>query len=449
MKPSPHEQSLSVSLSPAEESARTPSPQVLGASFAGPAHTEVPLPGRVVLVDATIPDAQLLMAQLQPLEPAQQAEADDLVGGLVSTDDSRLGLDGFNWDPTDHGGASAARRLRTQGTEPVVASFIAPEAAAESLPLPHSVAAAAGSVEASADSEAAPIVPTNASAKVLPTEKRTTPAAPPAYLVDFEPTPLPSLRPFDLDLLPPHKQSDSNPQLIAGLGAAPPPLSEPPLAAAAASESKTDRPDSSVASAVAPEVASPGSTIPSSAAMAPAVSGVGSTSAGGLEQATPTLGVSVPNPPKESSSPSLAALSPKPSMPPGSPVAALQSRLAALRQPLQSSKSAVSAATAVAVIPMASAEPVLPPFISERGTRLRRIAATWLTAILLGGLLLALILVLRSCAAEQLPPEAKAGQWQYSFLPISKQRTARLRLAFARAQVAAPEERNGNGARAC
>jgi hypothetical protein len=449
MKQSPHEHFSSASLSPEEESADSPSPHVLAAGFAGPVHTEVPLPGRFVLVDATIPDAQLLIAQLQPLEPAQQAEADDLVGGLVSTDDSRLGLDGFNWDPTDHGGASAARRLRKLGTEPVVASFIAPEAAAESLPLPHSVAASAGSVEASAASEAAPIVPANASAGVLPTEKRTTPAAAPAYLVDFEPTPLPSLRPFDLDLLPPHKQSDSNPQLIAGLGAAPPPLSEPPLAVAAASESKTDRPDASVASAVALEVASPGSTIPSSAAVAPDAAGVGSLSGSGLDQATSISGLAVPNAPRESSSPSLAALPPRPSTPPGSQAAALQSRLAALRQPLQTSKSAMSAAAAVAVIPTASAEPVLPPFISERGTRLRRIAATWLTAILLGGLLLALILVLRSCAAEQLPPAAKAGQWQYSFLPISKQRTARLRLAFARAQVAAPEERNRNGARAC
>ena len=115
---------------------------------------------------------------------------------------------------------------------------------------------------------------------------------------------------------------------------------------------------------------------------------------------------------------------------------------------LQSPKSAVSAAASVAVIPSASAEPVSPPFISERGTRMRRIAATWLTAILLGGLLLALILVLRSCAAEQLPPAAKAGQWQYSALPISTQRTARFRLASGRAQVAAPEERNRNGARA-
>lgn len=448
MQPSPQEQSLSVSLSSAEESARSPSPQVLGASFAGPAHTEVPLPGRFVLVDATIPDAQLLVAQLQPLEATQQAEADDLVGGLVSTDDSRLGLDGFNWDPTDHGGASAARRLRTHGTEPVVASFIAPEVAVESLPLPHSVAAAAGGVEASADSEAAPIIPTSASAEVLATEKRTTPATSPAYLVDFEPTPLPSLRPFDLDLLPPHKQSDSNPQLTAGLGTTPPPLSEPPLAATAATESKTNRPDSSVASAVSSAVASPASTTPSSAALAPAAAGVGALSTGGSEQATPTSGFSVPNASRESSSPSLTALSPRPSTPSDSQVAALQSRLAALRQPLQGSKSAMSAAAAVAVIPMASAEPVLPPFISERGTRLRRIAATWLTAVLLGGLLLALILGLRSCAAEQLPPAAKAGQWRYSALSISKQRTARFRFALARAQVAAPEERNRNGARA-
>ena len=68
MKQSPHEHSSSASLSPAEESAAPPSPQVLDASFAGPAHTEVPLPGRFVLVDATIPDAQLLIAHYQPLE---------------------------------------------------------------------------------------------------------------------------------------------------------------------------------------------------------------------------------------------------------------------------------------------------------------------------------------------------------------------------------------------
>lgn len=444
MKQSPDEHSLSVNLSPDGESARTPSPQVLGSSFAGPAHTEVPLPGRFVLVDATIPDAQVLLAQLQPLEAAQQAEADDLVGGLVSTDDSRMGLDGFNWDPTDHGSASAARRLRTQGTEPVAASFIATEAAVESLPLPHFVAAVVGSEEAGADSESAPITSGKVSAEVLPVEMRTAPAASPAYLVDFEPTPLPSLRPFDLDLLPPHRQSDSNPQLIAGLGAAPFPLSEPPLAAAAAFESKTERPDSSVASAVSAEVASPAAMIPIPAALAPAA--VGSLSAGGLEQAAPILGISVPSAPGESFSPILAAVSPRPSTPPGSQAAVLQSRLAALRQPQQSPKSSVSV---FALTPAASAAPLPPPFISDSGTRISRIAATWLTAILLGGLLLGLILVLRSCAAEQLPPAAKAGQWQYSVLPISEQRTARFRLAFVRAQAAAPEERNRNGARAC
>ena len=282
MKQSPHEHSSSASLSPEEESAASLSPHVLGAGFAGPVHTEVPLPGRFVLVDATIPDAQLLIAQLQPLEAAQQSEADDLVSGLVSTDDSRLGLDGFNWDPTDHGGASAARKFRTQGTAPVVASLIAPESPVESLLPPHSVAASGEGVVASADSEAAPIIPTNVSAEVLPTEKRTTPAASPAYLVDFEPTPLPSLRPFDLDLLPSHKQSDSNPQLIAGLGAVSPPLSEPSLAAAATSQSETDRPDSPVASAVSSEVANPASVIPNSAALAPAAAGVGSLSVGGL-----------------------------------------------------------------------------------------------------------------------------------------------------------------------
>lgn len=449
MKQSPHEHSSSANLSPEEESAASASPHELGAGFAGPVHTEVPLPGRFVLVDATIPDAQLLIAQLQPLEAAQQSESDDLLGGLVSTDDSRLGLDGFNWDPTDHGGASAARRFRTQGTAPVVASLIAPESSADSPLPPHSVAAAAEGGAASADSEAAPIIPANVSAEVLPTEKRTTPAASPAYLVDFEPTPLPSLRPFDLDSLPSHKQSDSNPQLTAGLGATPPPLGEPPLAAAVASESKPDRPDSPVVSAAPPELASPAPTVPSSGALPPAAAGVGALSGGGLDQETPNSGLAVPNAPRESSSPSLAALAPRPFTPPGSQAAALQSRLAALRQPLQSPKSAVSAAASVAVIPTASAESVPPPFISDRGTRMRRIAATWLTAVLLGGLLLALILVLRSCAAEQLPPAAKAGQWQYSAVPISKQRTARFRLAFARAQVAAPEERNRNGARAC
>jgi len=446
MKQSPHEHSSSASLSPAEESAAPPSPQVLDASFAGPAHTEVPLPGRFVLVDATIPDAQLLIAHYQPLEAAQQSEADDLAGALVSTDDSRLGLDGFNWDPTDHGGAAAARKFRTQGTAPLVASLIATEAAAVALPQATSVAVEEGSAEASADSESAPIIPTSAPAEVLPTEKHTAKAASPAYLVDFEPTPLPSLRPFDLDLLPPHGQIDSNPQLIAGLGAAPPPLSEPPLPAAAAIESKTEQPDSLVASVVSPEVANPASVIPTSAALPPAATGVGALSAGDLGRAAPALGLSVPNPPQESFAPNITPVSKTPSAPPGSQAAVLQSRLAALRQPLQSPKSSGSAA---ALTTAASAEPVSPPFVSEPGTRMRRIAATWLTAILLGGLLLALILALRSCAAEQLPPAAKAGQWQYSVLPISKQRTARFRLGFAWSRAATPEERNKNGARAC